>query len=58
VPVASALGIDDDADVALAFPEAHRWIAHGTGHLDLLASEAVYARLRDWIVAADRVRRV
>jgi pimeloyl-ACP methyl ester carboxylesterase len=58
VPVASALGIDDDPDVALAFPEAHRWIAHGTGHLDLLAAEAVYAKLRDWIVAADRARGV
>jgi len=57
VPVASALGIDDDADVALAFPEAHRWVAHETGHLDLLASAAVYARLRAWIVAADRARR-
>jgi hypothetical protein len=41
VPVESALG---------PFPEANRWIALGTGHLDLLSSPEVYAHLRECFV--------
>lgn len=51
VPVASALGRHDRAHLALAFPEAHRWVALGTDHLDLLSSDAVYAKLRAWFGA-------
>jgi hypothetical protein len=49
VPLASALGHHADARFALAFPDAHRSIAWRTGHFDLLANAAVYARLRDWL---------
>ena len=41
VPVSSALGI--------AMPQAQQWVAYGTGHLDLLSSDGVYARLRAWL---------
>jgi hypothetical protein len=49
VPVPSAFGEHADPRFALAFDEAHRWLAYDTGHLDLLSSDAVYARLRDWL---------
>ncbi|HEX3479414.1 MAG TPA: hypothetical protein VHT91_30535 [Kofleriaceae bacterium] len=49
VPVASALGMHPDPARTLGFPDAHRWIALGTGHLDLLAAPAVYATLRSWL---------
>jgi pimeloyl-ACP methyl ester carboxylesterase len=48
VPVESALGIHASA-VCLAFPESHRSIALGTGHIDLLGAPAVYATIRDWL---------
>ncbi|MFO1302466.1 MAG: alpha/beta hydrolase [Burkholderiales bacterium] len=41
VTVRSALGME--------MPESHRHIAYGTGHLDLLGSRGVYARMRAWI---------
>jgi hypothetical protein len=52
VPVASALGRHADPAMTVAFPASHRWTAYRTGHLDLLASGDVYARMRDWIAAA------
>ena len=52
VPVASALGRHADAAMTVAFPASHQWTAYGTGHLDLLASKDVYARIRGWIAAA------
>ena len=51
VPVNSALGRHDDASLDLALPDAHRWIAYGAGHLDLLSREKVYARLRNWLAS-------
>jgi len=49
VPVASALGRHAAADMTLRLAAERWWIAPGTGHLDLLSSPAVYARLRDWL---------
>ena len=49
VPVDSALGRHERPDLTLSFPSAHQWIALGTGHLDLLSSEAVYEKLRAWL---------
>lgn len=51
VPVESALGIHARPELDLAFPEAHRFIAFGTGHIDLLGAPAVYAAMRDWLAA-------
>jgi pimeloyl-ACP methyl ester carboxylesterase len=48
VPVDSALGRHKRHDLDLAFPDAHRWIALGTGHLDLLSKPEVYEKLREW----------
>jgi hypothetical protein len=49
VPVESALGIHARPELDLAFPEDHRFIAFGTGHIDLLGAPAVYATMRDWL---------
>jgi pimeloyl-ACP methyl ester carboxylesterase len=49
VSVDSALGRHARPELALAFPEAHQWIAFGTGHLDLLARPEVYETIRGWL---------
>jgi pimeloyl-ACP methyl ester carboxylesterase len=49
VSVGSALGLHRDPARAVAFPESHRWIAYGTGHLDLLDRPEVYETLRAWL---------
>lgn len=49
VPVASALGIHARPELALAFPEAHRLVVYGTGHVRLLGSATVYDALRTWL---------
>jgi hypothetical protein len=49
VPVASALGRHARPELTLGFPEAHQWIAHGTGHFDLLGRAEVYAKIRSWL---------
>jgi hypothetical protein len=46
VPLASALGRHRRPERTLAFPVPHTWVGRGLGHLDLLASPAVYERLR------------
>ena len=52
VPVTSALGIHARPELTLAFPEAHRAVAYGTGHIQLLGSLAVYDMLRNWLAAS------
>jgi pimeloyl-ACP methyl ester carboxylesterase len=49
VPVDSALGTHATTTRALGFPTAHRHIALGTGHVDLLGSPAIYAAIRTWL---------
>lgn len=49
VPVASALGHHRRRELDLGFPTAHQWIALGTGHLDLVGSQKVYAQLAAWL---------
>jgi pimeloyl-ACP methyl ester carboxylesterase len=49
VPVDSALGRHHDPERALAFPEDHRWIGYGMGHLELLGRSEVYEKLRSWL---------
>lgn len=49
VPLESALGRHRDPARSLAFPRASQHIAHGTGHIELLASERVGARIRAWL---------
>jgi hypothetical protein len=51
VPLASALGRDDDPGRALAFPDERVFVARGTGHLDLLGSREVYERVRAFLRA-------
>jgi PGAP1-like protein len=51
VPVDSALGRHAKPELTLRFPEAHQWIAFGTGHLDLLARPEVYETIRSWLSA-------
>ena len=49
VPVSSALGTHARPEHTLAFPAAHRSIALGTGHVELLGAEAVYATIKAWL---------
>lgn len=49
VPVSSALCLHDDDSRQLGFPAEHQWTAWQTGHMKLLHSEAVAARLRRWL---------
>jgi pimeloyl-ACP methyl ester carboxylesterase len=49
VPVASALGQHERPSLTLNFPPERRFVAHGTGHLDLLERAEVYAQLRAWL---------
>jgi hypothetical protein len=51
VSVNSALGRHRDPARTLPFPEAHRWIAYGTGHLDLLSRPEVFETIRAWLAA-------
>jgi hypothetical protein len=51
VSVDSALGRHKDPTRTLGFPEAHQWIGHGMGHLDLLNRQEVYAKLREFLSA-------
>jgi hypothetical protein len=53
VPLASALGRHANPALSLGFDDARLWVAHGTNHLDLLSRRAVYARIKDWLAAAD-----
>jgi pimeloyl-ACP methyl ester carboxylesterase len=50
VPVASALGQHRQAERCLAFPTDRQWTAQGLNHLELLASDAVLAQLRAWLM--------
>jgi len=49
VPVASAFGEHARPELALAFPEAHRWLAAATDHMALLDSPAVYRTISTWL---------
>lgn len=49
VPVASAFGVHPRRELTLGFPDAHRFLALGTGHVDLLGSPAVYQAVRSWL---------
>jgi pimeloyl-ACP methyl ester carboxylesterase len=49
VSVESALGRHRRAELTLAFPDTHRWIGLGMGHLDLLGRPEAYDVLRSWL---------
>jgi pimeloyl-ACP methyl ester carboxylesterase len=49
VPVDSALGIHARPELCVGFPDEQRFIALGTGHVDLLGAPAVYTTIRDWL---------
>lgn len=52
VSVDSALGRHrSDPSRSLDFPEAHRFIAHRTGHMELLGHAPVFEQLRAWLSA-------
>ncbi len=49
VPLDSALGRGGTPEREIGFADAARWIAYETGHLDLLDSPQVYAKLVEWL---------
>ena len=52
VPVESAFGDDRHAELtrlSLGIPQAHRFLAYGASHLDLLERADVYEKLREWL---------
>lgn len=52
VSVASALGRAEGTHGALPFlADEHRWVAQGVDHMGLLASDAVFRRMRQWLSA-------
>lgn len=53
VPVRSALGEHDDPRRDLGFRQGSRWIAYNTGHMELLSSPEVGAKLVQWIGGKD-----
>jgi pimeloyl-ACP methyl ester carboxylesterase len=53
VPVASALGLHSDPSLAVNFPSSRQWIAYGTGHLELLSSNAVYEHMKQWLATTE-----
>ena len=52
VPLESALGRHANARLALKFDESRLWVAHDTGHLDLLSRPKVYAQIKRWLAAS------
>jgi hypothetical protein len=52
VPLASALGRHSKPTRDLHIPASRQWVARGVNHLDLLASDAVYRRLKRWLAPA------
>lgn len=51
VPVDSALGRHPRPELDLGFPDDHRFIAFGTGHVELLGAPSAYAAMRAWLGA-------
>lgn len=49
VPLNSALGQHDDAARCLKFPKTRQFIAHSTGHIELLHSTHVRKRVLKWL---------
>jgi hypothetical protein len=49
VPLDSALGHHRRPELALNIPAARQWVGDGLGHLDLLASRELCARLSSWL---------
>ncbi|NCF68359.1 MAG: hypothetical protein GWP61_20545 [Chloroflexi bacterium] len=49
VPVNSALGRHEKAELTLTFPERQQWIGRSMNHLDILNHPDVYETLRKWV---------
>jgi pimeloyl-ACP methyl ester carboxylesterase len=49
VSLDSALGVHATPALTLGFPDDHRWVAVGTGHLGLLGAPAVYDTMCAWL---------
>lgn len=52
VPLDSALGRHADPRLALQFDKRRQWVAHETGHLDLLSDPRVYAQISKWLASS------
>ncbi|TAG50378.1 MAG: alpha/beta hydrolase [Betaproteobacteria bacterium] len=49
VPVASALGMHDEAEHTLKFAKTRQWVGYEMNHMQLLSDSRVYAKLLNWL---------
>ena len=49
VPISSALGRHNNAELNLLFPENQQWIGRNMNHLDLLNNPQVYETIQKWV---------
>ncbi|NOK57974.1 MAG: Triacylglycerol esterase/lipase EstA, alpha/beta hydrolase fold [Chloroflexi bacterium AL-W] len=50
VPLQSALGIHQEPQRTIAFPDEHQWIGYEMHHMDVLYRREVYTQMRHWLV--------
>lgn len=50
VPPESALGKHHDPERKLKFKKGHKFVAYKCNHIDLLSSQKVYNKIRDWFL--------
>jgi pimeloyl-ACP methyl ester carboxylesterase len=53
VPLASAMGEHADSMLALNFDAAHRFIAKGAGHIEMLRQPEVWDQIERWLVRSE-----
>lgn len=51
IPLDSALGLHNDPNRCLAFPQSQQWVGNNMGHLDLLNRPEVYQKIREWLAS-------
>jgi hypothetical protein len=56
VPLSSALGRHQQADLDLGLPESQQWVGRGMNHLDLLSRQEVYRQINQWLAPRQRRR--
>jgi pimeloyl-ACP methyl ester carboxylesterase len=53
VPLASAMGEHPNPELMLDFPPAHRFVAKGVGHIQMLHESEVWGQIERWVRGSD-----